>query len=184
MMHCHVYLAGPGVFRHDAPEFATVLKELCHAQGLSALWPLDNMIDERAERAVQAEAIRRANEAMIRRAVALVADISPFRGPNMDPGTAYEIGFALALGKPVFAYSTDRRSLLTRTVSASRADGVARDEAGLVVEDFGLPENLMIATAVTAVSHSAAEAIAACAAHLGASSRLVDVPAERNGRSR
>ncbi|WP_253706226.1 nucleoside 2-deoxyribosyltransferase [Bradyrhizobium sp. WD16] len=166
----YVYLAGPGVFRHDAPEFSAGLKELCQTHGLSALWPLDNTI-EAVGRAAQAEAIRRANEAMIRRAVAVIADISPFRGPNMDPGTAYEIGFALALEKPVFAYSTDRRSLLTRTVPAAGADGVARDEAGLLVEDFGLLENLMIATAVAAVTHSAAAAIAACAAHLNATQR-------------
>lgn len=162
----HVYLAGPGVFRHDAPVFAAMLKELCGARGLSALWPLDNVIDEAAERAAQADAIRRANEAMIRQAAAVVADISPFRGPNMDPGTAYEIGFALALGKPVFAYSADRRSLLARTAPALAADGIGRDHAGLLVEDFGLPENLMIATALAALSHSAADAIAACAAHL------------------
>ncbi len=165
-MSRHVYLAGPGVFRHDAPEFAAMLKALCRARGLAPLWPLDNAIDEADERAAQANAIRRGNEAMIRRAAAVVADISPVRGPNMDPGTAYEIGFALALGKPVFAYSDDRRSLLARTAPAPAFDGIGRDQAGLLVEDFGLPENLMIATALAALSHSVAEAIAACAAHL------------------
>jgi nucleoside deoxyribosyltransferase len=178
MTHRPVYLAGPGVFRHDAVEFSTTLKQLCERHGLHPLWPLDNVIAEAVERAAQADAIRRANEAMIRQAVAVVADISPFRGPNMDPGTAYEIGFALALDKPVFAYSTDRRSLLTRTVPATGADSIVRDEAGLLVEDFGLPENLMIATAVVAVAHSAADAIATCAAHL-ASHLAVDLPSVR-----
>jgi nucleoside 2-deoxyribosyltransferase len=30
---------------------------------------------------------------------------SPFRGVSLDAGTAYEIGYACALGKPVFGYS-------------------------------------------------------------------------------
>lgn len=163
-----IYLAGPGVFRQDAADFADALKQVCAAHGLAPLWPLDNEVAA-ASKAEQAAAIRRANEAMIRIADAVVAEISPFRGPNMDPGTAYEIGFALALGKPVFAWSAEPRTLLVRTVDdvAREHGGVVYDHAWFAIEDFGLGENLMIATAVERIDRTAAEAIAACAAHLG-----------------
>jgi nucleoside 2-deoxyribosyltransferase len=161
-----VYLAGPGVFRRDAPAFAGALKAGCRAQGLVPLWPLDNELVAESDRARLADHIRRANEAMIRRANAVVAEIAPFRGPNMDPGTAYEIGFAIALNKPVFAWSTEVRTLLARTPATTHADGMAYDEADFAVEDFGLIENLMIATAVQGLYTTAEAAIAACAAHL------------------
>jgi nucleoside 2-deoxyribosyltransferase len=161
-----VYLAGPGVFRTDAAELAARLKAICASQGLAGLWPLDQDVDATRPGPHQADDIRRGNEAMIRRACAVVADLSPFRGANMDPGTAYEIGFAVALGHPVFAYSSDRRTLLARTAPGATAP--AHDADGLLIEDFGLPENLMIATAVHDIADSAEAAIAACARHLRA----------------
>jgi nucleoside 2-deoxyribosyltransferase len=48
-----------------------------------------------------AATIYRENTKRIRTADAVVADISPFRGPHMDVGRAMEIGYAAALGKPV-----------------------------------------------------------------------------------
>jgi nucleoside 2-deoxyribosyltransferase len=163
-----VYLAGPGVFRHDAATFAAGLKRLCADHRLDPLWPLDNAVAPDSDRARQAAAIRLANEAMIRAAAAVVAEISPFRGPNMDPGTAYEIGFALAQGLPVFAWSDDARSLLARTAGDAEAgDRVIYDADMFEIENFGLSENLMIATAVRRIDRTADDAIAACAAYLG-----------------
>ena len=164
-----VYLAGPVVFRRDVVEFAAMVKQVCRAHGLSPLWPMDNEIEAEADKARQADHIRRANEDMVRRADAVVAEISPFRGPNMDPGTAYEIGFAVALGKPVFAWTADPRTLLERTVDGAAQEhaGVVYDGAMMAIEDFGLGENLMIATAVRHVFASLREAVAACSDHLG-----------------
>ncbi|WP_315830915.1 nucleoside 2-deoxyribosyltransferase [Bradyrhizobium prioriisuperbiae] len=160
-----VYLAGPGVFRSDVAEFATVLKQLCRQHGLVPLWPMDNDIAPEADKARQADHIRRANEDMIRRADAVLAELTPFRGPNMDPGTAYEIGFAVALGKPVFAWTPDGHTLLERTVNATSVNrgGVIYDADNFAIEDFGLSENLMIATSVRRTFATAAEAAAACA---------------------
>lgn len=160
-----VYLAGPGVFRSDVKQFAGALKALCGQHGLEPLWPMDNEIAPDPDKARQADSIRRANEDMIRRADAVLAELSPFRGPNMDPGTAYEIGFAVALGKPVFAWSADTRTLLARTVTATSVerDGVIYDAEQFAIEDFGLSENLMIATSVDRVFATPDEAAGACA---------------------
>ena len=51
----------------------------------------------------------------------------------MDPGTAYEIGFADALGKTVIIYTKDPSVYKTRV-----------QPDGLIVEDFNLVDNLMI----------------------------------------
>lgn len=168
-----VYLAGPGVFRSDVVAFAAMLKELCRQHGLVPLWPMDNEIAPDADKARQADHIRRANEAMIRQADAVLAELTPFRGPNMDPGTAYEIGFAVALGKPVFAWSADARTLLERTVNATSVDrdGVIYDADHFAIEDFGLGENLMIATSVQRTFATVTEAAAACAEFLKAAPR-------------
>ena len=66
----------------------------------------------------------------------------------------------------VFVWSADTRSLLQRTPASTHVDGVAYDETGSAIEDFGLVENLMIATAVQGIHTTAEDAIAACAAHL------------------
>lgn len=174
-----VYFAGPDVFRPDAIENGRRLCAMARAAGLAGLYPLDAAIPEHESMAGTANAIFRANVAMIDCATAVIANISPFRGPNMDPGTAFEIGYAIARGKPVFAWSCDPRSLAERTRrwTAERAetrlrlhgagDGripdPTRDLSGYAIEDFGLEENLMIACPVQAVYRGAEDAIKAAA---------------------
>ncbi len=162
-----VYLAGPGVFRPDAAAFGHKLKEKCARAGLLGCFPLDGDGGEGTLHE-KAAAIFRANVRLIDSATAIIADISPFRGPNMDPGTAWEIGYGIAKGLPVFAWSDNRDALFDRTRQHSGAPGAeARHDAkGWLIEDFQLAENLMIAVSVTAVYHSDDEAIAACAAAL------------------
>jgi nucleoside 2-deoxyribosyltransferase len=141
-----VYLAGPAVLRPDADAIGLALKAMCEAEGLEALWQGDNKIDPH-DLTAPARQLFNANVAMIKRARAVVADISPFRGPHMDCGTAAEIGRAGAWRKPIFAYTED-------------CDG-------LLIENFGLPENLMIACEIEPdVAPSAAIAIKRCARHL------------------
>jgi len=163
-----VYLAGPGVFRPDAGEFGRKLKKKCARAGLLGCFPLDG-----EARGVTPEetatAIYRANVKLLETAQAIVADISPFRGPNMDPGTAWEIGYGIAKGLPVFAWSDDFSILFDRTrrqYAGSPKSG--HDHNGWLIEDFQLVENLMIARSVTSIHGTDDEAIAACAAALGA----------------
>jgi nucleoside 2-deoxyribosyltransferase len=157
-----VYLAGPAVFRADADAHGASLKRLCTAKGLEPLWPLDN--DPKSSSAADlAREIRQMNCAMIDLAAAVIADISPFRGPNMDPGTAFEIGYAIALNKPVFVYTqAPGQTLLDRTKAAFKLRTVGAkhyDANDMEVEDFGLHENLMIATVAEPVYASFEEAL-------------------------
>lgn len=100
-----IYLAGPNVFRPDAVAFGAALKRKCTDAGLLGCFPLDNEINGSSP-AETARLIYEANVALIETSHAVVADISPFRSPNMDPGTAWEIGYAIAKGLPVFAWLT------------------------------------------------------------------------------
>jgi nucleoside 2-deoxyribosyltransferase len=157
-----VYLAGPAVFRGDAHTHGASLKDLCVTNGLEPLWPLDNEPKSSSAAELACE-IRQLNCAMIERATAVIADISPFRGPNMDPGTAFEIGYAIALKKPVFVYTdSPGKTLLDRTKAAFELRKVGTkhyDADDMEVEDFGLHENLMIATATETVYGSFEEAL-------------------------
>ena len=88
------------------------------------------------------------NEAHIRGCVGVIANLTPFRGPSADVGTVYEIGFARGLGLKVFGYATMTTSFLERTLSLAsgqqNGDGSWRDADGLLIEQFGLFDNLMI----------------------------------------
>ncbi|PWV65837.1 nucleoside 2-deoxyribosyltransferase [Plasticicumulans acidivorans] len=163
-----VYLAGPAVFDPDPLACAERLRALCAAQGLEGVFPFDAEPDIAAADG-RAAAICRANLALIDGCDALLADCTPFRGVSIDPGTAFEIGYARAQGKPVAGYSADRRVYRTRLDDASQqADGRWVDGVGRSIEDFGLSDNLMISCSLLALSGDAAAAVVALAAHLRA----------------
>ncbi|MBV9747490.1 MAG: nucleoside 2-deoxyribosyltransferase, partial [Acetobacteraceae bacterium] len=143
-----LYLAGPDVFLPDAEAVGRRKRALCEAFGFEGWYPLDNEIESQGVPADTAMAIYRGNSAMMRVADAIVANLTPFRGPSADVGTAFELGFMAALGKPCFAYSNDGRPFLARAREtpglAPAAGGGWTDADGLRAEDFGLAENLML----------------------------------------
>jgi nucleoside 2-deoxyribosyltransferase len=147
-----VYLAGPDVFLPDAVEVGRRKVEICAKYGLRARFPLDAAVSgEGLDPDVHAFAIAQANEELIRDSAIVLANISPFRGPSLDPGTAFEVGFARALGLRVFGYSCRAAPFAARTIYYSGMDDDAeRDVHGYLIERFGLVDNLMIDGAITA----------------------------------
>lgn len=144
-----LYLAGPDVFRPDALAWAEASRSLCAGQGHVALIPLDGV-------ETTAAGIYQANIELIRRADAVLANLEPFRGCEPDSGTCVEVGFALALGKPVIGYLQTRETVVGRVArieGAALENGAKKpvDRNGLHVEDFGLPLNLMLAVPVRIV---------------------------------
>ncbi len=148
-MHPRVYLAGPDVFLPDPAARALALKDVCARHGLLAVSPLDALPDEPPHWAALPEPhrIARRNEAHIRASHAIIANLTPFRGPGADAGTVYEVGFGRALGLKVFGFTTLAQDYATR-VRGLPGCGKACDADGLAIEDFGLFENLMIACAI------------------------------------
>src|SRR5947208_12518945 len=73
-------------------------REICRTHGLEPLVPLDN-------EATTAEEIYQANVRLLDRCDGVIANLTPFRGPHCDVGTAWEIGYAVARERPVFGFS-------------------------------------------------------------------------------
>ena len=161
-MPARIYLAGFDVFRVDAIAHGDYLKSLCSAQGLQGLYPFDNQVPEHLPPTLKAQQICQQNLQMIRDCDAVLANLNAFRGLEPDSGTCFEIGMAVALGKPVWAYFDDAPTL--RRQVPHDADG--HDAQGFVVEDFNLPRNLMLACTWAGHSRDAASAVIALAHRL------------------
>ncbi len=147
-----IYLAGPDVFLPDAKEQGERLKGICRRYGYEGLFPLDNELSGETPEKL-AGMIREANVAMIRRCDLVIANLNPFRGPEPDSGTVWEVGFAAGLGKPVYGHSADTRSLKEKTVAMLDLEpNSTSDKGGMMIEDFGLTHNLMFAHIVVAQS--------------------------------
>ena len=131
-----VYIAGHDIFRADAAIWAESVRELLARHGHQALIPLDG--DE-----VTASGIYHANIRMILSANAVLANLNPFRGDEPDSGTCFEVGFAIAQGLQVIGYLSDGRRQIDKVGDGDTEKPL--DANGQLIENFGLPLNLMLA---------------------------------------
>ncbi|HLR29563.1 MAG TPA: nucleoside 2-deoxyribosyltransferase [Paenalcaligenes sp.] len=155
-----VYLAGPDVFASNATELAEKHKSLCRAHGFEPLHPVDQI-------ETTAQSIYQRNAELIHEADALIANANPFRGAEPDSGTVFEIGYAVALGKPVIIYLQEP---LTTVKTVEKFYGPVYydqvreqwvDQSGYMIEDFNLPLNLMLSIPCEIVTGSVLEALLA-----------------------
>jgi nucleoside 2-deoxyribosyltransferase len=158
-----VYLAGPEVFLSNSIEVLSSKKAICEAHGLKGYFSLDLDMDlDGLSDLDKAYRISAANERLIRECNLVIANMTPYRGPSCDVGTAYEMGFAKALGLPVFAYTNCDKTFLERTKNfldvSMREDGSYQDEDGMGLENFGCWDNLMLDGCVHA-SHGWVQAL-------------------------
>ena len=125
------YLAGPEVFLPDAVTIGEAKKAVCAEHGLEGVYPLDPV----EGRAPDFEGIALFEHCLahLDHCGLVIANLTPFRGPSMDVGTAVEMGYALGAGRPVFGYTN------VATDYRDRVDA----EPGWLVEDFGFVDNLM-----------------------------------------
>ncbi len=144
-MQPQIYLAGPDVFQIDAREIGDAKRMICARHGLVGRFPLDNELEAGAGGPEFAARIYRANIAMMQDCAAIIANLTPFRGPNADDGTAFELGWFAARGRPLMAYLNDPRLLIDRTPNRG-----GRDAEDQEVESFGWPLNLMLVASVEA----------------------------------
>lgn len=137
-----IYLAGWEVFKPCAKKEGEKLKAICAKYGFEGLYPLDNECDN-------ARDIYEGNISLIKEADYVIANVNTFRGYEPDSGTAFEIGYAAALGKMVAAYTSEHRPMKEWV----------KDENGYTVENFGYPVNLMIAMGARLVIGDAEDAV-------------------------
>lgn len=159
-----VYLAGPDVFHPDAAQRGRRLVAVCAEEGFEGVFPLAESLpaDLPTPQALAAH-IYRANIGHIERCDAVAANLDFFRGPEPDSGTCFEVGYALARGKPVVGYVPEEGSYAERIRSRHpQAVGAGgRDAQGWELEEFGLPLNLMLAVPCRVVVGDLRAALAA-----------------------
>ena len=93
----------------------------------------------------------------------MLANLEFFRGPEPDSGTCFEVGYAIALGKPVIGYVPESGSFADR-IRARHPQAVGAglvDAAGWQLEEFGLPLNLMLGVPCRIVVGGLGEALQA-----------------------
>lgn len=147
-----LYLTGPGSSSADGGAVAGEARMLCEGEGYQVVTPESETLIEREPSEAMAREIYAQRVARMRSADAAIVNLTPFRGPHCDPSAAFEAGFFSGLGKPVFAYmnvpNEDEAELRARVdayVGAELdADGVWRDDQGVAIEDYGLPESLIL----------------------------------------
>ena len=137
------YIAGPDVFFPDPVAHAARKAAICARHGIVARSPIESGVDLSAPDV--SRQIYDANRRLMLASDIIIANLTPFRGPSADDGTAFEVGFFDALGRPCFAYSNVADCLAGRT---RRFVTRNPDPGPFSIEDFGLPCNLMLPHAV------------------------------------
>jgi nucleoside 2-deoxyribosyltransferase len=150
-----LYLAGPDVFLNNfGAELLGAKKELCARYGVEGVSPMDGQLALGGlDPFAQGVAIYTANVRHMLSCDGVIANMTPFRGISMDVGTAFEMGFMAAAGKPVLGYSNVTDSYAVRAESYYRGrhhEAVDRYTEGTSIESFEMADNLMMAGAVHA----------------------------------
>lgn len=145
-----IYIAGPDVFEKDSIKIGRNYVKLCKQYGYEGLYPLDNLVNFNQEKQKIAQDIYEANKKMIEECDIVIANLNSFRGKECDSGTAWECGYASALGKEVYGYlyrKTFYHEQFPEDEKLANEYGYT-DLQGKAIEDFDYPVNLMIACSV------------------------------------
>jgi nucleoside 2-deoxyribosyltransferase len=159
----YIYLAGPEVFLPD-PIAAGIAKKAAIVRlnkdnnwpfTLVGLYPMDNEIEDFAANYETGMKIYHANIALMDKAHFVTANMVRFRGPSMDVGTAFEMGYMTGLKKPIFAYydakpfyrSDEKPGIYEDRVATHyplAKDKPGFDVHGQSIENFNMADNLMM----------------------------------------
>lgn len=160
-MKYKVYLAGPDAFRTDAIAHGQLLINILKSYDIEGLYPLNNNAKLTEDIIENGRNITLANMEMIKSCDAVLANLIPFRSPSADVGTVWECGYAKGLGKVVWGYNVALNSHDNYIEYKDRViNKVSHD--GMIVEDFGVWDNIMLVHGIAGVNsdfHSAAKAL-------------------------
>ncbi len=165
----YVYLAGPEVFltfNQAAGQFIKAQTRLFSVYHLSSapysmegLYPFDSGYTPKNMDFQDGVKIYNGDVDLMNKSHAIVANMVKFRGPGMDGGTAYEMGYMTAQGKIIVGYYDERPYFdncqmnrpYTQKVKEDVGElakkgpyGLTYDKDNLLVEPFQMPDNLMM----------------------------------------
>jgi nucleoside 2-deoxyribosyltransferase len=127
-----IYLASP-LFTHAELEYNRKLKDMLLNKGFSVFLPQEDAED------AATDPERQNQEAIFKKCVegidSSIVIIAVLDGVDVDSGTAWEVGYAYAKGRPVIGLRTDFRSLsdgIVNLMVEMAIVALARDEAELL----------------------------------------------------
>jgi nucleoside 2-deoxyribosyltransferase len=190
----------------DAKIERSRVEALCRPRGFECVWPWEHFcFSGLSDVKANARVLPKAPFVYLRESAAIVAEVTPFRGVSLNPVIAFEMGIAVLLGLPVFAWTTahdghhpvphDRmrrflkgwpfQSLAARLVRGAPLSsfliGAGRyhywDMQGFRVEHSNMVESAVIAGNFTTLSTSVDEAIECCASHFARRAQTRAAPA-------
>jgi nucleoside 2-deoxyribosyltransferase len=157
-MRPKVYMAGYEVFQTDAVEIGIQMKQLCTEYGFEGIFPLDKDIQPQPNKLKTAKAIFEGNVTLIQKADIIIANLNPFRGKEPDSGTVFECGLGYGLGKKLYGFLSDNRTMAEKLLPETEAStGLYED--GMRIENFGLPTNVMLSIPMTIVGGTLEDAL-------------------------
>ncbi len=147
-----LYIGGPDAAFPGAGAHLRRKRGLCEAAGFVPVVSTDSLLVETTPSEAMAREMYADRVSRMRLADAAIINLTPWRGPSCDPAAAFEVGFLGALNKPVFAYMNvaeeTQAELRVRVEDhvggETERGGRVVDAFGAEVEDFGLPEALMV----------------------------------------
>lgn len=152
------------VFLPDADAAFRQMKAICAACGTEGVAPLDGQmgLEGLAPGRPLLERIVRADIGLMEALDGAVFCLDGFRrGPEMDAGTAFEVGYMKALGKPIAGWTRDPRPYPEKVATFFRdafglglvraepgavggTSGLERDPDGMLVHSEGCVQNAMV----------------------------------------
>jgi nucleoside 2-deoxyribosyltransferase len=155
-----IYLAGPNVFKKDAVEDLNRLKIIAKRYNQIGMAPLDNEVN--MSEVNVATKIFHGNIDLMDKCDVIIANLESFRGPNMDDGTAFEVGYGFAKGKLMYGYMEHSH----RELKHITKDIYGFDRKFPHVEDFKYPRNLMIVDSIRLSGGNIFDTFEECVKHL------------------
>lgn len=148
-----IYIAGPDVFAPDDIEMGKKKVEICEKYGFVGIYPTfllpEDIFSGKYDRDFVGESVSKACIDGIMQSDIILGNMTPFRGFEMDSGTAFEMGVAKALNKKLYGYSQDNRTYIERMEQEGGGVfvdtlGTHRDKRGFAIENVNEGENSMI----------------------------------------
>lgn len=163
-----IYLAGPMIFWKNHEAVFKKMKLVLQRLGLEGVSPLDNQIglESKSVGVELSLEIFSADVDLMNKVDAAIFCLDPFRrGTEMDPGTAFELGYCYSMNLPIVGWTSDIRpypekvaaffkktynqSIRTaQKLASGGSSGSYRDPDDVLVHSDGMMQNLMIDCAI------------------------------------